>query len=147
MGNHGAVDSDKTARTLADNYERLVLWAIKLKLADVKNFEVIETSFNMGLIKIFDYSVICVHGDSGGTKQLADLERLFRRENVKEVLAAHIHHQKSEEYCGVTVYHQPSFVGTDHYSISKGLVSEPGCRLIEYDREGRRCEHYIRFSV
>lgn len=145
MGNHGAVDSDKTARTLADNYERLILWAIKLKLADVKNFEILETKFNMGIVKIFDYSVLCTHGDSGSTKQLADLERLFRAENVKEVLAAHLHHQKSEEYCGVTVYHQPSFVGADHYSISKGLVSEPGCRLIEYDRKGRCCEHYIRF--
>jgi hypothetical protein len=146
MGNHGAADSDKTARTLADNYERLIFWAIKMKLADVKNFEIIEPHFNMGLIKIHDYSVICVHGDNGSTKQLADLERLFRRENVVEILAAHLHHQKSEEFCGVTVYHQPSFVGAEHYGISKGLVSQPGCRLIEYDKQGRRCEHYIRFS-
>jgi len=147
LGNHGAADSDPKARTLADNYERLIVWAIKLKLADVKNFKIIEPTFNMGLIEIHNYSLICVHGDQAGTKGLADFERLFRSKNVKEILSAHIHHQKSEEFCGVTVYHQPSFVGADHYSISKGLVSEPGCRLIEYDRNGRLCEHYLRFKV
>lgn len=146
LGNHGAIESDKTARTLADNYERIITWAIKLKLANIANFEIIEPEFNMGLIKLHDYSIICVHGDNGSTKQLADLERLFRRERVREILAGHVHHQKSEEYCGVTVYHQPSFIGAEHYGLSKGLLSEPGCRLIEYGKQGRLCEHYLRFS-
>lgn len=145
MGNHGSADSAHNARVLAENYERMVEWAIKLKLGEVKQFEMLQPHFNMGLIKIHDYSVVCVHGDQGATKQLADLERLFRHERVKEVLAGHLHHQKSEEYCGVTVYHQPSFIGAEHYGIGKGLVSEPGCRLIEYGKEGRLREHYLRF--
>jgi hypothetical protein len=145
MGNHGSADSAHNARVLAENYERMVEWAIKLKLGEVKQFEMLQPHFNMGLIKIHDYSVVCVHGDQGATKQLADLERLFRHENVREVLAGHLHHQKSEEYCGVTVYHQPSFIGAEHYGIGKGLVSEPGCRLIEYGKEGRLREHYLRF--
>lgn len=144
MGNHGSADSAYNARVLAENYERMIEWAIKLKLGKVKQFEMLQPHFNMGLIKIHDYSVVCVHGDQGATKQLADLERLFRHENVREVLAGHLHHQKSEEYCGVTVYHQPSFIGAEHYGISKGLVSEPGCRLIEYGKEGRLREHYLR---
>ena len=145
MGNHGSADSAHNARVLAENYERMVEWAIKLKLGEVKQFEMLQPHFNMGLIKIHDYSVVCVHGDQGATKQLADLERMFRHERVKEVLAGHLHHQKSEEYCGVTVYHQPSFIGAEHYGIGKGLVSEPGCRLIEYGKEGRLREHYLRF--
>jgi predicted MPP superfamily phosphohydrolase len=145
MGNHGSADSAYNARVLAENYERMIEWAIKLKLGEVKQFEMLQPHFNMGLIKIHDYSVVCVHGDQGATKQLADLERLFRHERVKEVLAGHLHHQKSEEYCGVTVYHQPSFIGAEHYGICKGLVSEPGCRLIEYGKEGRLREHYLRF--
>lgn len=145
MGNHGSADSAHNARVLAENYERMVEWAIKLKLGEVKQFEMLQPHFNMGLIKIHDYSIVCVHGDQGATKQLADLERLFRHERVKEVLAGHLHHQKSEEYCGVTVYHQPSFIGAEHYGIGKGLVSEPGCRLIEYGKDGRLREHYLRF--
>ena len=145
MGNHGSADSAYNARVLAENYERMVEWAIRLKLGEVKQFEMLQPHFNMGLIKIHDYSVVCVHGDQGATKQLADLERLFRHENVREVLAGHLHHQKSEEFCGVTVYHQPSFIGAEHYGIGKGLVSEPGCRLIEYGEEGRLREHYFRF--
>ena len=145
MGNHGSADSAHNARVLAENYERMVEWAIKLKLGEVKQFEMLQPHFNMGLIKIHDYSVVCVHGDQGATKQLADLDRLFRHERVKEVLAGHLHHQKSEEYCGVTVYHQPSFIGAEHYGIGKGLVSEPGCRLIEYGKEGRLREHYLSF--
>ncbi len=142
-GNHSSIEKTYEDRTDDENFGRIVYWGLKIKFQNFKQIEFIDPIYNMSLIKFFDYSIICCHGHQGDIKRLAEMEKMWRNDNVIEIQAGHLHHRKIEEFNGISVFYNECFCGNDHYSISKALGSNCGCRLVTYDKSGRREERLI----
>lgn len=145
-GNHSSIEASHSDRTDEESFGRLIYWGLKLKFENFNQIEFIEPVYNMSLLKFFDYSIICCHGHQGDIKRLAEIERMWRNDNVIEVQSGHLHHRKIEEFNGISVFYNECFCGNDHYSISKALGSNAGCRLVTYDKSGRKEERLIRLN-
>lgn len=141
-GNHDAIFPNKTDRTDESSFSRIVDWALKIQFQSFVQIKFLESIDNMALIPLFDYHVLCLHGDK--SKNLARYERLFRDKNVKEIISAHCHSYSANENENIPVYRVNSFCGSDAYSIGLGLSSEAGVRLVSYTEKGRFCDKLIR---
>lgn len=142
-GNHDSVFPVKTDRSDDSSFSRIVDWALQLQFKQFKQFKFIEAVDNMALIQIFDYAVLLLHGDK--SRKLGRYQRLFK-ERIIEIIGAHYHSFSASEDDNIPVYRVNSFCGNDEYSTGLGLHSEPGVRLIAYDKRGRVTDRLIRFD-
>lgn len=142
-GNHDAIFANKTDRTDESSFSRIVDWALQITFKNFKQIEFVESIDNMALIKLFDYAALVMHGDKG--RKLSRYERLFK-ERIIEVIAAHYHSYSASQDDNIPVFRVNSFCGSDAYATGLGLYSEPGVRLVTYDKRGRVTDRLIRFD-
>lgn len=138
-GSHSSVEKTKTDRTDPENFGVAIYDLLKFFLKDVKNLEFIDSidGLNIGIVKMFDYSTLLIHGDNTGMAKLRDADRLFREFNVKEINAGHIHHRKVEDYNGLSIFYNEPFCSTDQYAANMLLSTQRGVRIVEYTALGR----------
>lgn len=142
-GNHDSIFPVKTDRSDDSSFSRIVDWALRLQFKHFKQVKFVEAIDNMALVRFFDYAVLLLHGDK--SKKLGRYQRLFK-ERVIEIIGAHYHSYSASEDDNIPVYRVNSFCGNDEYATGLGLHSEPGVRLIAYDKRGRVTDRLIRFD-
>lgn len=142
-GNHDSTIAEKSARTNAESFSRLIDWTLRLKLANCEMIKFAETESGMTLIPFFDYNVLALHGIP---RKLSRFARLFPNDKIIEVLSGHFHSYGAETDDNLPVYRLNALCSPDEYALGLGLSSEPGARLIEYCSKGRVCDRLIRFS-
>ena len=142
-GNHDSIFPVKTDRSDDSSFARIVDWALQLQFKNFKQVKFVEAIDNMALIQFFDYGVLLLHGDK--SRKLGRYQRLFK-ERIIEIIGAHYHSYSASEDDNIPVYRVNSFCGNDEYATGLGLHSEPGVRLITYDKRGRVTDRLIRFD-
>lgn len=142
-GNHDAIFPNKTDRTDESSFSRIVDWALQITFKNFKQIEFVESVDNVAVVKLFDYAILMMHGDK--SRNLSQYERLFR-ERIIEIVAAHYHSYSATQNDNVPVFRVNSFCGSDAYATGLGLYSEPGVRLVTYDKRGRVTDRLIRFD-
>jgi hypothetical protein len=142
-GNHDAIFPNKTDRTDESSFSRIVDWALQITFKNFKQIEFVESVDNVAVVKLFDYAILMMHGDK--SRNLSRYERLFR-ERIIEIVAAHYHSYSATQNDNVPVFRVNSFCGSDAYATGLGLYSEPGVRLVTYDKRGRVTDRLIRFD-
>mgnify|MGYP001108980008 CR=1 FL=1 len=142
-GNHDSIFPVKTDRSDDSSFSRIVDWALQLQFKNFKQVKFVEAIDNMSLIQFFDYGVLLLHGDK--SRKLGRYQRLFK-ERIIEIIGAHYHSYSASEDDNIPVYRVNSFCGNDEYATGLGLHSEPGVRLITYDKRGRVTDRLIRFD-
>ncbi|MDD4804298.1 MAG: hypothetical protein PHN69_03915 [Candidatus Pacebacteria bacterium] len=146
-GSHESIEKAKNDRTEEENLGNFIYDMLKWKYSEQANLHFIDKvkGLNASIIPIFDYSILTIHGDNNSQKAVIDAERLFRRYNILEINAGHIHHRKVEDQNGIAIYFNEPFCGTDQYAGNKLLSATCGTRLVEYTREGRSSEKLVRY--
>lgn len=142
-GNHDSIFPVKTDRSDDSSFARIVDWALQIQFKYFKQVKFVEAIDNMALIKFFDYAVLLLHGDK--SRKLGRYQRLFK-ERIIEIIGAHYHSYSAGEDDNIPVYRVNSFCGSDAYATGLGLYSEPGVRLVTYDKRGRVTDRLIRFD-
>jgi hypothetical protein len=146
-GSHESIEKAKQERTEEESFGNFIFDMLQWKYGQFKSLHFIPRlkGLNMAILPIFDYSTLLVHGDNGSMKQLTDADRLFKEQNVIEINAGHYHHRKVEDFNGLSVYYNEPMCGTEQYAGNKLMSNGFGVRLVQYTKEGRGIEQWIRF--
>jgi len=143
-GNHDYINRG-SARVNEESFARFTAWGLRCKFEHFAQIEFIETTNHMALIPFFDYNVLALHGHQ--TKKLSNFDKLLRKHNLLEIVAGHYHCYRVESMDNVPVFYNNAFCSGDEYAANLGLGSEPGCRLVSYDKKGRVSDTLLRFSM
>lgn len=145
-GSHESIEKGKQDRTEENSFGNIIYDMVKSILSNY-NIQFIDRlkGLNNSIIKLYDYSIVLGHGDSGGMNKIKDSDRLFKEHNAIEFDMGHLHHLKNEDFNGFTLYYNEPFCGGDQFAGKLLLNSQKGTRIVEYSKVGREDEHLFRY--
>ena len=143
-GSHSSIEKNQADRTDEENLGNIIFWALVRQFQNFNNITFIEPQNNLTLVPLYDYYILGMHGDQGNIQKLASFAKLFNNKKIIEIEAGHIHHRKVEDLGKITVHYNECLCGPDQYAIDKGLNSEPGVRYVQYNKDGRFKDQFIK---
>lgn len=118
VGNHGRVIPAKDAAMQEENFEKMILWYIKARLAEFTNIEYFEDEDGLVELDILGDKVIFAHGDNDRQASAPDKLSQMLGYVPQWVFLGHTHHDYSKSHGSTTVIVNPSLIGGDGYSIA-----------------------------
>lgn len=128
-GNHGRTTQSKSDAAIRSNYERIIPAYIRKELRK-NDIKVVDSGYeDFVTYKLRDGKlIVCTHGTNDNPSTANKNFTKLLGEDVYEVHMAHLHSVKEDN--GTTV--NGSVIGSDDYSISKRLHSQPAQILKVY---------------
>lgn len=136
-----------------DNLEKIIPWWVRERLKNNSKINVIDSEFKEFVkIKIYDYNIVCLHGDLDNMKNVGvTVNTLFTKlygEIIDYVISAHGHHLEEFEQFNIESIMIRCLCGTDDHANTKRLYSMPGQTLLIFNAdEGRECTRNIKFTT
>ena len=148
IGNHARTTPNKKESITKENFERLVPFYLKARLAAIDNVEITNSSIDdtIDVYEVKGQTIFCVHGDldspQNAVSKLSAMLKIF----PDEVHMGHYHkHFEMDNYDMETVVNG-SLKGTDNYAKEKRLSGSPMQKLMIYNEEGKLCTYKIKLK-
>ena len=129
-----------------ENMSKVIMTIIKERLRDNPCVEIIDNPTGLIFADLAGYQVLGVHGEVKNLAQACnDFSRLYNTK-ISYVVAAHIHHLKSEEIgFDSEAISVRSLIGIDNYAVSLQKASNAGASVIIFEEgEGKTCQYDIK---
>ena len=145
-GNHSRMVADLKKSLPVENFEKLILDMIKLRVAHCTNivFHENEVDDDLVIYNVFDKTVVSTHGHTKN-KKFDSVIHLSNYLGIKidQVRLGHYHNFAIQK--GVII--NGSFCGSDQYAQSLGFSTPPSQTLIVYDGTKNQCIYDINLEV
>lgn len=129
-----------------ENMSKVIMTIIKERLRDNPCVEIIDNPTGLIFADLAGYQVLGVHGEVKNlAKACNDFSRMYNTK-IDYVVAAHIHHLKSEEIgFDSEAISVRSLIGIDSYAVSLQKASNAGASVIIFEEgEGKTCQYDIK---
>lgn len=129
-----------------DNMGKIVREFIKARLADNKNFQLVENPTGYICRDFSNNVVLGIHGEvKNMDRAIKEFSSIYNTP-IDYLMSGHLHHSKFEDIgINKAVINIPSVVGTTPYSMSLQKTSSPAAKLLEFDsKDGLVCEYTLK---
>lgn len=149
-GNHARSVAQKKDSLQDENYERIVPWFLKTRLAHVHNIEFVDNVYDSSIASanILGLDIDLVHGDYDSPKSVAQNLSMMTGRKPDFIYMAHLHKFLRDEVHGTRIILAPALCGTEDYAKSIRKTSYAAQILTIFDEhETELCTYPVRLDI
>lgn len=148
IGNHGRVTPSKDESVYTNNFEKIIPWYIKSRVANVENIVIHDNTIDdgIGIIHTNNQEIVFVHGDTDRLDNITASLSLAIGTIPTDIYIAHKHHYQVEVVNGINVIMSGSICGTDEYAKNLRKTGNACQTVAVYNNLGLECLYNVVLS-